>query len=203
MIELPSDCNVDIDAFLGLMETIRNVHQFVELETDLVFSMFDADGDQCLNRDEFKELSKFFTGYNPCAAALNEAWNSLDEHGDGIVTRQKYIQWLCGPNLQLNPIPPSTPKSSRSSPESRSPGPKATPFDAFLITKRAKDVPVNKPPWYPRHQISACDDSVSIHPSIRGYFSRMKSEWCTREGRERLLGVLPGTRNAHVFEDST
>mmetsp|Transcript_6175 Transcript_6175/g.9632 ORF Transcript_6175/g.9632 Transcript_6175/m.9632 type:complete len:374 (-) Transcript_6175:61-1182(-) len=61
---------------------------------DLVFALFDLDGTNSLDREEFLEIFRYYTGRTPTGPELQKIWGQLDRLDTGEVTKQQYIKWM-------------------------------------------------------------------------------------------------------------
>jgi hypothetical protein len=150
-------------------------------ESGLIIALFDVDGDGKLNREEFKELFKFFRGKSPQTEGLNSVWSDIDSERTGAISREEYESWMGRRSGGI---------VARSS---QRPDPFSMEFhnlnEIYKYLQNFKNPVDPRPRWFPRHHVTA-NLGPAVHPSIRGYFGRRQSEWCTREGRERLYGFL-------------
>jgi len=60
---------------------------------EATFALFDTNGDNMIDREEFRQLYVFFVGYRPKEAALEKAWVTLDKKGVQQVNRRTFIDW--------------------------------------------------------------------------------------------------------------
>ena len=189
------DGQVSLESFHQLMTALRDLLNHPEVETDLLFSAFDTDGDQALNRNEFKQLVAFCTGRSPQIEVLNRIWECLDSKKCGAVTRQQYLEWLLTKDSTEEGIAKSEPVLRRIRSRPRSAGScfsagtgthsRISPLDVYRTLKIKESISDTRPYWNDRHHIIGCEGDKSIHPYIRGYFIRTKSECCTAEGQDK------------------
>mmetsp|Transcript_19622 Transcript_19622/g.53759 ORF Transcript_19622/g.53759 Transcript_19622/m.53759 type:complete len:408 (-) Transcript_19622:69-1292(-) len=59
-----------------------------------IFALFDLDGNLTIDREEFREVYRFYLGHHPTAVAFQEAWEQLDASNTGKATRADYVRWL-------------------------------------------------------------------------------------------------------------
>jgi len=60
---------------------------------EAAFALFDINGDNMIDREEFCQLYAFFVGYRPKEADLEKAWITLDKKGNQQVNRRTFIDW--------------------------------------------------------------------------------------------------------------
>ena len=121
-------------------------------EADVLFSMFDIDGDQHLSRVEFKEMLYLFWGSVPNAAFVDTLCKRLDPGILGVVSMPSYIDWLSSDSLTPQCQKKLNARASTSSAAEVLPA-GIKPFEAYLAS-RASDHPKDtRPPWYSRHHI--------------------------------------------------
>eukprot|EP00747_Dinoflagellata_sp_TGD_P165754 gnl/TRDRNA2_/TRDRNA2_187528_c0_seq1.p1 gnl/TRDRNA2_/TRDRNA2_187528_c0~~gnl/TRDRNA2_/TRDRNA2_187528_c0_seq1.p1 ORF type:complete len:360 (+),score=40.02 gnl/TRDRNA2_/TRDRNA2_187528_c0_seq1:46-1125(+) len=87
----------EFKAFLKVLNNSTDAKQ----SANLIFALFDLNGDQTIEKDEFREIYRYFLGHNPTAAELEDEWSRLDYLGKQVVTRADYTRWL---QTSTNPI---------------------------------------------------------------------------------------------------
>jgi len=113
---------LQFDEFASFMKTLCNPNAKNRQNAYLIFSLFDIDGSGEIDRNEFKEMYRFFIGKNPTEAQFDEEWQRLAAAGDGEkATQKQYIKWL---QTSPNPVfrghaPPAEAPKPRKPPESR------------------------------------------------------------------------------------
>jgi len=68
---------------------------------DMIFSLFDLDGDAMISEAEFREIYRFYLGHMPREDEFQREWARLDLRGEQKVTRAGYILWL---QTSVNPV---------------------------------------------------------------------------------------------------
>merc|ERR1712183_827376 len=68
---------------------------------DMIFSLFDLDGDMKISQAEFREIYRFYLGHIPREDEFQREWARLDLRGEQKVTRAGYILWL---QTSVNPV---------------------------------------------------------------------------------------------------
>lgn len=218
-----ADCNSDgtlsFEEFEAFTRVLRNERE-ASHSANLIFALFDLDGDSMIDEEEFREIYRFFLGHHPTAAEFSADWEALDDLGAGRVTREQYVRWL---QTSGNPIfkqhaPPV--QGTRSLTASQELG---------VVRPAARRSPKRQQPapgLLPRVQSSPCSVSVSPEwndrfnakkvvelnleqakgmPRKKTFFSRPQSEGELKrfyashngfEDRERRMR-LPGTPRRH------
>lgn len=163
-----------------------------------MFAMFDLDGDSKLDRIGFRELTQFFTGSIPPCGTLNRIWSSVDCVGEGLVSLEQFSRWLThkpaidghqSEGLSNNLLHSSSSAVQHFCSWRPDPPKSLSVLQAYMHMRKLKPVRPYRQPWFNRHQITGCENDGAVHPSIRGYFSRRKSELSTAEGRARIQGL--------------
>eukprot|EP00746_Dinoflagellata_sp_MGD_P009427 gnl/MRDRNA2_/MRDRNA2_119176_c0_seq1.p1 gnl/MRDRNA2_/MRDRNA2_119176_c0~~gnl/MRDRNA2_/MRDRNA2_119176_c0_seq1.p1 ORF type:complete len:501 (-),score=87.06 gnl/MRDRNA2_/MRDRNA2_119176_c0_seq1:30-1403(-) len=142
---------------------------------DLVFAMFDLNGDDVIDREEYREVDRFFRGGRPKEVDFDREWVSLDSKGEQMVSRERYAAWLREGASQVMPPPgaqgpgPSTHLSAhgKSSPLATGLSPKSLKANADGTAKHPFK-------WNRRHHIHSGQNSQRPQGQ-RTYFSRAQT----------------------------
>lgn len=174
------DGTLSFKEFRSLLRMLRN-DNMASSTGNLIFALFDLDGNQTLEKEEFMEVFRFYLGHRPTLAQFEEEWGTLDKEGAGFVTREQYTTWL---QRNKNPIfrqhaPPVALGSDSGSVASRSGAPRRAtrPYrPAPGLTPESFAEGGFKPPWNPRFR---GQDTTLINPAMprrmKSYFSRPAS----------------------------
>lgn len=91
--DLNNDGSLSFEEFKSVMRCLRE--ETLEKHTaNLIFAMFDLDGDQAISENEFREIYRFYLGHNPTFAEFSDEWARLNSNLSGCVSREMYIRWL-------------------------------------------------------------------------------------------------------------
>lgn len=138
-----------------------------DMETDLVFSLFDDDQDGKLCRENFKQLSLFYTGSTPSLELINSVWCQITP-SRYYIKKPEYMRWL----VRGSGIEQHSSTSQITGPPRRSQASRLSVFERFMEHKRGPSqprVPCNAP-WNNRHQVSHSNGNRELHPLLRDYF---------------------------------
>lgn len=94
-----SDGSLSFVEFKSFLRVLRNKSQTDT--SDLVFALFDLDGDQTIDQEEFREIYRYFVGRHATAAELRSEWALLDPKATGQATKAQYVAWL---RASQNPV---------------------------------------------------------------------------------------------------
>ena len=191
--------------FLELSEVLRHVSDLPKVEAKLIFALFDCDRDGLINREEFKEIYRFFAQTAPPNETLHRIWEELEPQ-EGNIDSKKYFKWLKRSRRQEyfgkeqrqdTKVAGFTPRIKKADSISNNET-ISTVYDMYKALKR--DWKTQKHivdySWSPNHHHSDSVMNESLHPNMRGYFGRPRSEYCTPDGRARLLGMSAERTNA-------
>jgi hypothetical protein len=98
--DLNNDSSMSFDEFKAFMLFLRKNPQCTD-SAHLIFSLFDLDSSNKIEKPEFRELYRFFLGHNPTDDEFEKEWARLDVSGAQRATRSDYIRWL---QTSTNPI---------------------------------------------------------------------------------------------------
>lgn len=186
------DGQLSFDEFVSFTATLRARTRTVvdtqwggpNLWAELVFAMFDLDGDNFLQRAEFKELHRFFHGSTVTEDSFEKDWASLDSQGLVNVSKSQFINWMCqgerGRVLDDRPLL-QTRMQTQSCPDLSDPKRPTTGPAAYGRMEKVHDrgtggfkAKGNRPPWNRQHHVV---QKNSMKPrAARVYFSRPQSE---------------------------
>mmetsp|Transcript_15493 Transcript_15493/g.32692 ORF Transcript_15493/g.32692 Transcript_15493/m.32692 type:complete len:385 (-) Transcript_15493:94-1248(-) len=92
-----ADCNGDgvlsFDEFEAFLIELRNSTGAAS-SASLVFALFDLDGNQLIDKEEFLGIYRYFLGHRPTFEEFEEEWVRLDRLGEGQVTKEQYVKYL-------------------------------------------------------------------------------------------------------------
>lgn len=91
--KIKRDGKLDPDEFEEMLRILRNQFRPKD-KADLTFAMFDLDATLTIDRDEFREIHRYFLGRIPTTTEFMATWAQLDPEGKGEVTRKQYARWL-------------------------------------------------------------------------------------------------------------
>mmetsp|Transcript_49347 Transcript_49347/g.107453 ORF Transcript_49347/g.107453 Transcript_49347/m.107453 type:complete len:385 (+) Transcript_49347:106-1260(+) len=148
-----------------------------EHSAQLIFALFDLDGDLTLDMQEFREIYRYFLGHQPTAAEFQAEWDRLDQAGQGHVTQKQYVKWLqtsANPKFRQHapPVIGTPPAAPATSPDlldrrtaKRSPGQPARIHRPAPGLLPPSGDPRPMPPWSERF---ACKDPSEQNIAWRG-----------------------------------
>jgi Ca2+-binding EF-hand superfamily protein len=88
-----ADGNLTFKEFKSFTKMLRNQgdeHNRVHL----IFALFDLDGSNTIDREEFHGIYAFFAGHQPTKNEVDRAFLQMDKFDKKEVTRQQFIRWL-------------------------------------------------------------------------------------------------------------
>ena len=177
----PQSCGhvLDLEGFSSLTWKLKHLSDDAGFESKFVFALFDGDGDGKINFGEFKEMYRFFTKAAAPTDSVLSLWEQLDRNRLGYVTIKQYVGWLQGFEISMSMSHSTAPPRSHLGGK--------TLLSMFKAFKKRAATP-SPHSWYSRHHITDSACNIDLPPNLRGYFNRPRSEYCTAEGRSRLLG---------------
>jgi hypothetical protein len=95
-----SDFSLSFVEFKSFLMVLRS-KQDAAHTANLIFAMFDLDGDKRISQSEFREIYRYYLGHHPTLEDFVSEWRRLDAGGNDEVTRDEYIRWL---QTSKNPI---------------------------------------------------------------------------------------------------
>mmetsp|Transcript_3055 Transcript_3055/g.6129 ORF Transcript_3055/g.6129 Transcript_3055/m.6129 type:complete len:439 (+) Transcript_3055:411-1727(+) len=99
-----ADCNkhghLSYEEFRALIRVLRN-ESLAKHTALLVFSLFDLDNNEMIDKAEFREIYRFFLGNVPAEPRFLEDWNLLDKNMEKKVSLSQFVEWL---RVTKNPI---------------------------------------------------------------------------------------------------
>jgi len=90
---LNSDGSLSFKEFKSLLRALRNSFD-TKSRAHIVFALFDLDGTNTIDPEEFIGIYRFFAGHGPTKPELDEIWLKLDPMDHGEVTRKEFMRWL-------------------------------------------------------------------------------------------------------------
>lgn len=87
-----ADSTISFEEFESFTRSIRSGNS--KSNADLIFALFDLDGDGAIDQDEFREIYRYFLGRVPLEKDFMEEWQKLDMYGMQEVPKSIYIRWL-------------------------------------------------------------------------------------------------------------
>ncbi|CAK9027805.1 unnamed protein product, partial [Durusdinium trenchii] len=98
------DSKLSFSEFRSLMRSLREP-RLARHSANLVFALFDLDGNHFISRSEFQELYRFLLGRTPSNNQFEEEWDRLlsfvkrsgeevKESGEEYADQRSYIHWL-------------------------------------------------------------------------------------------------------------
>jgi len=91
--DLNANGSLSFDEFKAFMVVLRQPH-LARFTANLIFALFDLNGDKRIDENEFREVYRFYLGRIPTEAQFKEEWNRLDDSATGFVTLEDYVEWL-------------------------------------------------------------------------------------------------------------
>jgi len=144
--DINSDGSLQFDEFSSFVQVLRENGS----AGDLIFALFDLDGNEVIDHDEFLEIYRYFLGHRPTVREFEKEWSNLDVDGKGVVSLQEYNNWL---RTNSNPI---FQKYTESKAEKKVKIPKKDADSLILATAMSRNV--YRPAWNQR--FNTLDPSV-------------------------------------------
>mmetsp|Transcript_28117 Transcript_28117/g.51392 ORF Transcript_28117/g.51392 Transcript_28117/m.51392 type:complete len:395 (+) Transcript_28117:81-1265(+) len=173
--DLNNDGSLSFEEFKSVMLCLRE--ETMEKHTaNLIFAMFDLDGDMMISENEFKEIYRFYLGHNPTYDEFSEEWNRLNSKSTGYVSREQYIRWL---QTSMNPVfvnhapRESGAKFREGESTTTSASKKVSPSSVRQRTMMSKSASamLNRPKWNQRFNNNAgADPNLVLPKGERRYF---------------------------------
>mmetsp|Transcript_88822 Transcript_88822/g.153562 ORF Transcript_88822/g.153562 Transcript_88822/m.153562 type:complete len:389 (-) Transcript_88822:9-1175(-) len=89
-----NDGSLSFDEFKAFLRVLRNQSNDPDHSAKLIFALFDLDGSQTIDEEEFQEIYRYHLGKRPTVQEVKDHWYNLDIEMRGYVTREQYIRWL-------------------------------------------------------------------------------------------------------------
>mmetsp|Transcript_19071 Transcript_19071/g.42663 ORF Transcript_19071/g.42663 Transcript_19071/m.42663 type:complete len:412 (+) Transcript_19071:80-1315(+) len=90
--DLNKDGVLSFEEFRAMLWTLRWPSAAEDAST-LLFALFDVDGDQLINREEFRQMYRFYMGSDPTEEEFVNTWFEVSECKPDV-TRAEYVAWL-------------------------------------------------------------------------------------------------------------
>lgn len=90
---LNADGSISFNEFKSFMRMLRNQGDEHD-RVHLIFALFDLDGSNTINREEFIGIYSFFCGHSPTLIEVNNAFAQMDKYDKHEVTRNQFIRWM-------------------------------------------------------------------------------------------------------------
>jgi len=166
--DLNDDGSISFQEFEAFMRVLRQEH-LSRHTSNLIFALFDLDGDQMIDESEFREIYRFYLGHIPTEEQFQTDWGQLDLKGEAKVSRQAYERWL---QKSTNPIFKQHAPPTEAELNNAKMGKKASePLPGGL--RRVNSSSTLRPPWNPRLNIKNMNDELP--QGQRNYFMRHQS----------------------------
>ena len=94
-----ADCSIAFEEFESFTRSIR--YGSAKSNAELIFALFDLNGDGGIDENEFREIYRYFLGKMPTEKEFQEEWRKLDMYGMQEVSKPVYVRWL---QNSTNPI---------------------------------------------------------------------------------------------------
>jgi len=160
--DLNDNAELSFPEFKAFMMYLRQ-HHVKKHTADMIFSLFDLDGDNSITESEFREIYRFYLGHMPREEEFQREWARMDIRGLQKVSKAGYILWL---QTSQNPVfKQHAPTESRS--------PESTVEKLPGLTRGNQSLRM-RPKWNQRFNAGANPNPAS-HPGQRQYFSRPQS----------------------------
>lgn len=91
--DINSDGTINFSEFESFTWCLRS-QDGARHTSNLIFALFDLNGDNRISEKEFREIFRFYTGRAPTELEFQHEWGRLDKAGEGRVTQAQYIRWL-------------------------------------------------------------------------------------------------------------
>mmetsp|Transcript_133399 Transcript_133399/g.333035 ORF Transcript_133399/g.333035 Transcript_133399/m.333035 type:complete len:421 (-) Transcript_133399:129-1391(-) len=88
-----NDGTLSFEEFKAFLRVLCN-QKLAQHKANLIFALFDLDGSQTIDKEEFREIYRYYLGHHPTAEQFAEQWDKLDVHGVGEATLAQYTRWL-------------------------------------------------------------------------------------------------------------
>jgi Ca2+-binding EF-hand superfamily protein len=90
---LNKDGTLSFKEFKSFMRILRNSGD-ASNRVNLIFALFDLDGSETIDKEEFVGIWSFFCGKRPTRDDVKTAFLQMDKFDKGEVTRKQFINWL-------------------------------------------------------------------------------------------------------------
>jgi len=180
--DINEDGSLSFGEFKSFLRALRNQGD-ARHSADLVFALFDLDGTNSLDKEEFLGIFRYYTGRAPATVEFNEIWGQLDLLDTGEVTKQQYIKWMqhFAPHQFRQHAPPvegdsESGDSKLAGPSRRAVDPYKRYFPAPGMMPRSKSSPTWSNTWHvPWNERFRGRDNALLNPAnpkmLKHYFS--------------------------------
>ncbi|CAK0853469.1 unnamed protein product, partial [Prorocentrum cordatum] len=135
--DFSSDGTLNFKEFKSFMLYMRNSRQ--KSTADMIFALFDLDGDEEIEEAEFREIYRFYLGHFPTEDEFQAEWARLDRRGEMKVRRKDYIHWLrTSPNKLFSMHAPPV---EGGAPAERTPERAGSPQQRSMMSSSSRSLP--------------------------------------------------------------
>jgi len=81
--------------FVSFLRFMRNETRPEHL-SNIIFALFDLDNNNQLDKEELREIFKYFLGHHAPSQDIRKAWVAMDPSGLDYITKEAFLKWLKG-----------------------------------------------------------------------------------------------------------